>query len=349
VTTRVLVATLTAGLVMPSAVACSSGSKHSPTTPVAEVTPTPTPVRLTPQLAKQTFDGFVSVDDVARATGDERLALTLSRDGEAALTAGEYEYSFFHGSPLTRYAYTDTTIFTPRLTTYPQWFVVSATRTPTSPAGLKQSVLMAFYLKSPADKWQLSLVTQLGKNVKLPKLAVDSEGYATPLATFANDVVIPPRSMPSIQATYAQQGPLSDAARVMQPGPFTTGIYTQTQQAVKAANTAGEAMDSALFATNYPSFSLRTTDGGALVIYALSSTTIHYLKKQGGTLAIPQDAAHLLVNLLLPKNQLTVTDTLQYAATDPPAPKDSKTPPGKATVIAGSGAPTSVSIPQSVP
>lgn len=340
-------AALVVVLLVPVAAACAD--RRTPTTtPVAE-TSSPQPERLTPQIAAQAFHSFTNNDDVASASGDERLALELTGDGQSALTAAEYQKSAFTGDPLSRYTYGTPVIYTPRLTTYPQWFVVSVDRTPQgAAASAKQSVYLGFVLKNPGERWRLSLETQLAKGVKPPTVVVDKEGYATPLATFTADVLIEPRQVPAIQASLAQDGPVSEAAKAMKAGPFTTGYYAQTQKNVKSAADAGQAYDSVIFATSFPIFPLRTTDGGALILYALSRTTISYLKKKGGSLPIPRQAAHLLWapdipgNLIL-KDQVNITETLQFAAVDPAKVKDAQS---KADVIAQDGDATSASTQQ---
>lgn len=346
---RATAAALAAVLIVPTAAACAS--RHTPvTTPVAE-TSSPQPERLTPDVAAKAFRSFINNDDVARASGDERLALALSSDGQSLLTAAAYQKSAWTGDPLPRYQYGTPAIYTPRLSNYPQWFVVSVDRTPVGTSdSAKQSVLLGFILKSPAERWRLSVETQLAKGVKPPAVQVDKDGYATPLPTFDSDVLIEPRQMSAIQASLVQDGPLSEASKAMKPGPYTTDYYTQSQKDAKAAADAGQALDSVIFATSYPIFPLRTADGGALVLYALSRTTITYLKKKGGSLPIPRQAAHLLFDQhspgsLLIKDQLNITETLQFAGLDPIKVKAPAVQP-KADVIASDGDATSASTQQ---
>lgn len=370
---RTMTAALAAVLLVPTAASCA-GEHKTITTPVAETT-SAAPEKLTPDVAAQTYKAYVNNDDVARASGDERLALSLTADGQAELTAADYRKTAYTGDPLPRYTYGTPAIYTPRLTTYPQWFVVSVERTllgaPTSPPSAqpqaspdphgshgsqgssgssgKQLVLFGFVRTSPDTRWRLSLATQMVAGAKLPQVAIDKDGYATPLATFDGDLMIPPRNVPGIQATLAGEGQQSVAAAVMKAGAFTTGYYTQSLTAKQKAADAGQAYDTVITATGFPIFPLRTADGGGLVLYSLSRDTITFLKKKGGRLPPPREAAHLLdcggtrpgpteCGLLL-KDQLTMTETLQFGAVDP---AKAKTKPAagsqpKADVIAESG------------
>lgn len=373
---RTMTAGLAAVLLVSTAASCADTHKTI-TTPVAE-TSSDAPEKLTPDVATQTYKAYVNNDDVARASGDERLALSLTADGQAELTAADYRKTAYTGDPLPRYAYGTPAIYTPRLTTYPQWFVVSVERTvlgaqaslpsvlpkssadPQGTSGTsgtsgsqgspgKQLVLFGFVRTSPDVRWKLSLATQLAPGARLPQVATDKDGYATPLATFDGDLVIPPRNVPGIQATLAGEGPQSVAAAVMKASAFTTGYYTQSLTAKKKARDAGQAYDTVITATGFPIFPLRTADGGGLVLYALSRDTITFLMKKGGRLPVPREAAHLLdcggtrpaapTCTLLLKDQLTMTETLQFGAVDP---AKAKTKPAagaqpKADVIAENG------------
>jgi hypothetical protein len=301
---------------------------------------------LTPDVATRAFRSYVVNDDVARASGDERLALSWADDGQAQLIAAEFRKAAFTGEPVPRYGYTDEKLYVPRLTQYPQWFVVSAGRTPmgkTAEPGKTtraSTTLMAFVRKLPSARWKLSLSTLLGKHTKPLEIPVDKDGYATPLATFDIGLTIQPRIVPAMQATLAEEGPDSLATKVMRAGRHTTDYYLRDQRNHDRDKEHGLAYDSVYAATGLPIYSLRTADGGGLVLYALSRDTVTFVKdNKHGRLSVPRNAAHLLDTIVL-KDELDVTETLQFGTTVPAKPKSKNKQAGKAVVIAADGAVT---------
>ncbi|SEF95045.1 hypothetical protein SAMN04489712_102607 [Thermomonospora echinospora] len=332
---------------------CSAEERRASTTPVA-VASSPEPERLTPQSAAHEFQRFVSNDDVARASGDERLALHWVADGQMALTAAEYRRAVFHGEAVPRYDYKAPTLYVPKLSesTYPQWFVAVAERTAKPAPGARtdpdeaRTAVMAFIRRSPESQWKLSLSTLLRDKAELPEIAVDSEGYAGAVLTGETDLLIPPKSVAGIQAAIAEEGPDSVPAKLMKPGPGTTGYFNETRQIKKRAGKAGLAFDVVFPATLHPVFPLRTADGGAFVLYALGRDTVTLAKDTEDRPPIPTDAAHLLDSLIL-GNELHVSQTLQFGAYDPPKAKPKKPQP-KADVIAIDGAVVRAASPQKV-
>ncbi|GAA2084441.1 hypothetical protein [Actinomadura alba] len=352
---------MTAVLALIGVMGCSE-PRERPTAPAAFAS-TPTPERLTPEVARQAFRAYVTNEDVARASGDERLALSWAADGQSQLIAAAFRKAAFTGEPVPRYHYATPRLYVPRLSTYPQWFVAAVDRTTRSGNGSsagagrsaseprsKRTALMAFHRSSPSTRWRLSLTTVLNAKTKVPHVVVDREGYATPLATFDAGLMIQPRSVSGIHATLAVEGSGSVAADVLRTGAYTSGYYTQTRRAKRRAAEAGLAYDTVFTATGFPIFPLRTADGGGLVLYALSQNTVTFLKDKRNRLSIPRDAAHLLDTLVL-KDELNVTQTLQFAAVvpvQPPARTPAHTPspgPGRKTapradVVAHDGAVT---------
>lgn len=340
-------------LVLSGAPGCSREKKAAPGTPVVTAS-TPVPERLTPQAAGRAFRAYILNDDVARASGDERLALTWVTDGQSALTASQYRKAAFSDDhPVPRYDYGTPALYVPRFSesAYPQWFVAVADRTDKPMAVAKpdpktrHTSVQAFTRKDAGAPWKLSLATVLRHKARLPKIAVDKEGYATQLPGGEAALLIPPKSLPGIQAAIAEEGPDSVPAKLMKPGPGTTGYYEHTKAAKKQAKEAGLATDTVFPATQFPLFPLRTVDGGGFVLYALGRDTVTFVKnKKRAKQPIPRDAAHLLDSLIL-GDELHVTQVLQFGAYDPAKPGGKKAQP-KADVIAIDGWPTKASAPQ---
>ncbi|MFC4910408.1 hypothetical protein [Actinomadura gamaensis] len=319
-----------------SASACGGGGTKAKVTP-APPRPTPTPVPLTPQLAADRFRSWSVNDDVARASGDERLALSWVVDGQYALTAAEFRKASHDGDPVPRFSYGQPTFYVPKfqeVKTFPQWFVAAVPRTEQGKPKSTRTALMAFILRSPGDQWKLSLETDLDPKAKLPKVVLDGQGYATALLTGDTSVLIRPRDLPGIQATIAAEGPSSVASKVMASGPVTTGMNADIQAARKKARHQGLGFSSVVVATPYPIFALRTEQGGGLVLYSLFRNNSLYVKSKDRPKRkppIPPETAHLLDGTV-PGYEIDYTETLQLAAADPANPKSNANLP-KADVI----------------
>ncbi|TDD79471.1 hypothetical protein [Actinomadura rubrisoli] len=312
--------------------------------PVARPTSMPKPspppkIPLTPQVAQKAFGTYVIDEDVARAAGDERLALTWTSDGQSQLTAAEFRKAAFDGDPVRRFAYGKPRLYVPRLKpeVYPQWFVASVHRTVQGDAKSGRTALMAFMLRGPSDRWRLTLATLLAPKAKEPKVLIDPEGYATSLDTGDASVLIPPRDVGGIHATIAAEGGGSVAAKVMRPGPATTGYYQQGKRAKKTAKEKDLTLQIVYTATPYPAFALRTDRGGGLVLYALFRNSALIAKDPGTPKPeIPPEAEHLLDGTV-EGNEVDTTATLHFAAYDPPRARKGRPQP-RAALVADDGA-----------
>ena len=340
----VLVAALA---VVPVAASACGGSAPEvrPTTLVTTTKPEPLPLTL--EVARREYRAFLANDDVARAAGDERLALTWVSDGESALTAAEYRRAAFDGDPVKRYDYGTPKLYVPKLEpdVYPQWFVASVPRQERGDSKSRRTVLMAFILRAPGERWTLSLRTVLAPKAKEPKVVVDAYGYAEPMNTADTSVLIRPREVPGIQATVASEGPDSVAARVMKSGPLTTGYYAKARKERRRAKAKGLTRTTVITATQYPIFQLRTENGGGLVLYSLFRSTVTGVEDEEDETAkppIPPEAEHLLDGTI-EGDEVHVFETLQFAAFDPARPKEGRGGRGgaparpKAEVIAEAG------------
>jgi len=332
VATAVLLASL-------AATGCAE-NKSEAVSPTVMPTPSPSPqVPLTPQVAQKAFGTYITDEDVARAAEDERLALTWTSDGQSLLTAAEFRKAAFDGDPVRRFSYAKPKLYVPKLKPdgYPQWFVASVTRFVQGKPKSNRTVLMAFILRNPSDRWHVTMTTLLAPKVKEPKILIDPEGYAEALGTDETSVLIRPRDVGGIQATIAAEGGGSVAAKVMRPSPVTTGYYQQTKRAKKKAKEKDLTLQVVYTATPYPYFALRTERGGGLVLYSLFRNTSLVAKDPSTPKPeIPSEAEHLLEGTV-EGNEIDTTAALHFAAYDPPRAKNSKPQP-RAVLIADDGA-----------
>lgn len=346
---------LATALALAAVAGCSGAHRSARTRSAAEVsTPdtSPAPQPVTPEIATKAFRSFVTNDDVARASGDERLALWWTSEGQSQLTAAAFRRATTAGEPVPRYHYDAPALYVPRLLPEGmQWFVAVVRRSiadPKHPEGTEpQTVLMGFVRSKPTMRWRLSLAAVLDKKQKPPRIAVDDEGYAKPLATFDGQLLIPPRVVPSIQATLAEEGPGNVAAKVMAAGKYTTGYYTADQKATKptkSKKSSGLKVDTVYATTAFPIFPLATSDGGGLVLYALSRDAVSTKsKKKPGHVPVPKDAVPFLPTDHV-RDELDVTQTLQFATLVPPKPKRGQNG-AKAVIIAADGGIVRASLP----
>jgi hypothetical protein len=328
---------------------CSGSHERARTRPVAaessaSASASPAPRPVDPQVADKAFRSFVVNDDVARASGDERLALWWTSEGQSQLTAAAFRRAMAAGDPVPRYRYGTPTLYVPRLRPEGQQWFVAIVRRSLADGTQPHTVIMGFIRSKPTMRWRLSLATSLDPKQRPPKIAVDAEGYAKPLATFDAGLLIPPRVVPSIQATLAEEGPGNVAAKVMATGKHTTAFYTSDQKATKPKKGSGLRVDTVYATTAFPIFPLATADGGGLVLYALSRDAVSTKpKKKPGHVPVPKDAAPFIASDLV-HNQLDVTQTLQFGALVPPAPKKGQST-DKAVIIAADGGTIKAGVP----
>ncbi len=228
---------------------------------------------MTPTHARHVFNTFVTTLDVARAASDERLELLLVNEAQLPLTVSAYERADYSGARTTRYRYGSPKLYVPQLKGFPLWFVAVVPRTPAQ-GGPTRTAIMVFNREEPADTWRLSVSTLLAPGATLPRVAVDHDGYATPLATFQRGLLASPNSVGALQAAVAADGPAARAATIVAAGPFTTGLYRQIMNAKHQVSRLGLLYDSVLVGTAFPLYALRTADGGGLVLYSLDRSAV---------------------------------------------------------------------------
>ena len=302
------------------AAGCAGDAPEARPTAGVPTTAPPEPVPLTPEVAERAFRTYVTDEDVARAAGDERLALTWTSDGQSQLTAAEFRKAAYDGDPVRRFVYDDPELYVPKLkdAAYPQWFLAVVNRSVLGEPESERRVLMAFVLRGPSDHWKLALATVLHRKVKLPEITVDDDGYAEPLSKDDPSLLIRPREMIGIHATVAAEGGRSVAAKVIRSSPITTGFYKESRRAKKKAKKDDLTLQVVFTATPFPYFGLRTEDGGGLIVYSMFRNTSLVAKEPGAPRPeIPEEAEHLLDGTVEGR-QVDTGAIYHFAAYDPP-------------------------------
>ena len=291
---------------------------------------------LTIAQARAEYRLYVQNSTAAAKQGDMTNGLAVVADGQWAIVHAQYRALATSGTPVPQYSYGTPTFYVPALSGYPQWFVVTVPVT-TAAGAPASSMIMAFDRSAPDEPWTLNGSAVLDH--PLPAIALDSDGYAINVSTKDTSLLLPPNVVGATQAAVVDEGPTTPAAGVIASGPQTTGLYT-TQAAQNNSYTAqGLSYQWLLEGAAVPQFDLRTTDGGALVIYTmyLNTTVEHPGNVFGPPIPIPANFTPIAnPSTATRAHGVAANWTYEFATVDPPTAAHS----AKAEVIASSGVPT---------
>lgn len=274
--------------------------------------------------ALKVFNAYVTAERVAVANHNALLAQQLVSSAEYSMVATQWsigqEVAPAYGKPM---------LYVPKLTTYPQWFMAEV---PESGNGRSiGTALMVFDRPDAAANWVLDGSVMLSRNTPPLHVAVKG-GYATVLRTTDKNLQFRPDEVGAIHATVVDEGPASAAAKVVAPGPLTTGLYQTYSATAKASASAGNYYSYELEGTSYPVFALATTDGGAIVMYTMSLNTSTTPKHPSAkAIAVPDNFKPLIPQVTAGKYPFTklmdADYTQQYLAVDPPPARNGSTTP----------------------
>ena len=287
--------------------------------------------------ALKVFNAFVTAERVAVANHDALLAQSLVSSAQYSMVSALWST----GQMVTAPTYGKPTLYVPKLTTYPQWFMASVPESRNGKA--LGTALMVFDKPDATAEWAQDNSVMLSPDAPPLHVAV-KDGYATALRTTDTSLQFRPDEVGAIHATVVDDGPASAAAKVVAAGPLTTGLYQSFSAMATQVGAAGNYYSFELEGTSYPFFALATTDGGAIVMYTMSMNTSttpkHASSKQ--PIAVPDDFKPLVAQVTAgkyPFTQLMDADyTQQYLAIDPPPVKDGK--PGQLQVVGTASVPT---------
>ncbi len=208
----------------------------------------------TPASALKVFNAYVTAERVATANQDQPLATEITGSAQYSQVSVNYTVAAVTGQPVTSPTYGKPTLYVPKLTTYPQWFMATA---PVSSKGQAAgTALMVFDRDDAAASWALNNWVLLDKDAPALNVAV-KDGYATALRTTESRLQFRPDEVGAMQATVVDEGPSTPAASVVAAGPHTTGLY-QASQAVagrhgpRATTTPGSWKAAAIRSSHWP-------------------------------------------------------------------------------------------------
>ncbi|TDE36084.1 hypothetical protein [Actinomadura sp. 6K520] len=306
-------ALLTSGLLAAALSAGCSGAASS----ADPAKPAGTPP-LTKAQAQQVLASFTQAADRAGRGLDRRSLHAIETDPQLTMDVAALRLRRAVKRPPAKLRFTGTTFYIPRLNGYPQWFAVGAV-TGQDEQALRHAML---FTRAKADApWLLAADPHPGE-ASLSKVALDPDGYATPVTPNAKGLAVAPRKLPAAHAALLSEGPTAAGASVLAEGPQTTETYKALKNGEKTLAGRGVTLSSRFSAAPYTVHALRTKDRGALVWYVLKQNEA-YSSSRPGRLTVSGDLIGLAPTRAA-RTRLDTTVLVQYLATVPPK--------GKATV-----------------
>ena len=188
----------------------------------------------------------------------------------AAITTGRLKIDAFDGrgrsgaepavpSP----AGTHAAFWIPRRTESGPWFVASAGRT-----GAAGRYLLLFARADDRAPFTAAYVFGLDRGVTLPNVRGGEHAHAVTAAD--GRLTVRPDALATAHASIEQNGPSTAAAASFEPSEWTTAAHATDSDDRRTARKSGFAYRRAYQDSGYPVYALRTTDGGALVWYAVT-------------------------------------------------------------------------------
>ncbi|GAA1779404.1 hypothetical protein [Actinomadura chokoriensis] len=209
-------------------------------------------------------------------------------------------------------AFSHTTFYIPRLTGYPHWFAAD-TVTGEGDRALRHAML--FTQAKAGAPWLLT-ADPFPSAPSLATIALDPDGFATPVDPGAKDLAVAPEKLPQAHAALLTSGPGASGAALLADGAKTNETYKALKQGEQTLAKRGVTLSSRFSPASYRTYALRTKDRGAVVWYVLKQNEAYSAAKRG-RLAVSGD----LVGLAPAKAAKTRMDTtvlVQYLATVPP-------------------------------
>lgn len=273
--------------------------------------------------ARAAYQTYLQVSDTAAATKDEASALTVVTSAQWAQTRSQYNALVSAGTPVPRYQYGKPTFYVPALSGFPEWFMVTATRTTVTggKAGATGSTLMLFARKKATEDWTLSGTAVLSR--PLPAVALDAEGYAVPVSSRDSSLLLRPDVVGATHAALVDDGPSSPAAGVIAAGPLTTGLHSAQAARAAAEQRRGLRYQWLLQGAPFPQVGLRLAgSGSALIMYGmfLNTSNEHPNLVAGSPIPVPAEFKPMLAEPTeIGYHAVFANWAYQFAAIDPPA------------------------------
>jgi hypothetical protein len=293
---------------------------------------------LTIAAAQSAYQSYITESHAAAAQGNKALSLAIVGDAQWSIVNEQFTALAVASTPVPTYRYGRPVFYVPVLTTWSEWFMVAVPRTAETgaQAGATDNAILLFEKRGPGQPWTVDGSVVLDQ--PLPPVAVGHNGYATALSTADSDLLLPPDVVGASQAAVVDDGTAAASIAVVADGPLTTGWYQA--QAAQGRSATAQDLDYQwlLEGTNFALFSLKTADGGALVMYGmyLNTLTQHPGLAAGAPIPVPVAFTPLTGPTQVGVHAVTANWTYEFAAFDPPNAAHG----AKLQVIASGGGPT---------
>ncbi|QXJ21974.1 hypothetical protein AGRA3207_002894 [Actinomadura graeca] len=202
--------------------------------------------------------------------------------------------------------------YIPRMHGYPRWFAADA-----ATGSGKQTVRHALlFTQAKAGAPWLLAADPYPMEAALSRVALDPDGFATPVDPGSKGLAVTPAALPGVHARLLTEGPGASGVSVLADGPRTHQTFEALRDGEQALAKRGITLSSRFSAAPYGVYALRTRDRGALVWYVLKQNEA-YSAPNRGTLAVSGDLVGL-APARATRNRMDTTVLVQYLATVPP-------------------------------
>jgi hypothetical protein len=220
------------------------------------------------QQAARVLAHFTAVSNRANRNADPKLNATIETGVLGAIDAAQLKVERATrpgGDPGYKpLRLTGTRYLVPEERGWPKWFVAD-----TANNRDHNRWLIAFTRAGAGAPWKASYLTILDP-ARMPRFAVDAHGHAEAVPLGAPGLAVPPARLGARYTAYLRNG----RPAVFTPGPYTSVLRRKRIPTLHTDRYVTQYVDQPVPAADYPSFALRTADGGALVLF----TTRHSSK-----------------------------------------------------------------------
>jgi hypothetical protein len=264
------------GTLIGTAAGCAGGSGAPAATDPSSARPA-----ISADGSVQVLADYVKRYNEAVGSGDSAAWRGLASDALGAAASAQIKIGGGRPPKLPTISLTNPVFYVPRLTGSKAWFAVAALE---HDGSARNPVFLLFTRSGATAPWRAA--TRLYFRGNPPRIATDAQGYAITVnpKTQTNPFTTP-SGLPAEQANYLEFGD----TRSIAAGRFTSDWRKSERQAEATMRSHGISAADRFAASEYPVYALRTTDGGALVFYALERTETLVLTGGTGTSALPTD------------------------------------------------------------
>ncbi|QKG25198.1 hypothetical protein [Actinomadura verrucosospora] len=270
------------------------------------------PPALSKQQAGQVLAAYTTaVNQVGRRLDGKALP-GIEADPQLSMDEAALKLRRVIGQKPPAMKFTHTVYYIPRLHGYPHWFAADAI-TGKGKQTLRHALL--FTQAKAGAPWLLA-ADPYPADAALSKVALDPDGYATPVDTGDKGLAVAPARMAAAHAALLSGGPSAPGASALAKGPKTTETYDALKQGEQTLAKRGVTLSSTFAAAPYAVYALRTKDRGALVWYVVKQNEAYSAAKRG-RLAVSGDLTGL-APATSARTRMDTTVLVQYLATVPP-------------------------------